>query len=122
MLSIGAASIFSYFILLSTERDIYYKKYWHPHPVVRISYIIDCFIKVAEINLPDNVQLDANLTITEAFRISDKFFSSVLNDNAVEKFISVYSSETSNIEKYVTELIALSKTNPALVRHKNTLS
>lgn len=119
MLSLGAASVFSYFMLLQTNsQDIYYKKYWHPHPVVRISYIIDCFIKVAEINLPDNIQIDSNLTLTEAFKISDKFFTTVLKNDIVSKFISVYSSETGNIQTYITELIELSKLNPALVRHK----
>lgn len=119
MLSIGAASVFSYFMLLQTNRqDIYYKKYWHPHPVVRISYIIDCFIKVAQINLPDSISLDANQTLTEAFKISDKFFTTVLKNDMVEKFISVYSAETENIKTYVTELIELSKLNPTLVRHK----
>jgi|SRR5580658_3227734 hypothetical protein len=119
LLSVGAASIFSYFMLLSTTRQpIYYKKAEHPHPVVRISYIMDCFIKVAQINLPEGVNIKANLALTEGFKIADKFFRSVFALNIVEGFAAVYETEAADIERYVTELIALSKANPNLVRHK----
>lgn len=46
LLSVGAGAIFSYFLFLMEHySNIYYKAGDHPHPIVRISYMVDNFIK-----------------------------------------------------------------------------
>jgi hypothetical protein len=118
MLTIGAASIFSYVMLFrTTGEEMYYKKYFHPHPVVRISYILDCFTKVAKINLPEST-FDPMHSLREAFEISEIFFTSIIGQNLVDKFRSIYRNQTNEIKRYVDELIALSKDNLTLAQHK----
>jgi hypothetical protein len=97
---------------------MYYKKHFHPHPVVRISYILDCFTKVAKINLPENITFDPMASLREAFEISEIFFTSIIGQNLVDKFRSIYRNKTNEIKRYVDELIALSKGNLTLAQHK----
>lgn len=121
LLSIGGASILSYFLLLpNADRDIYYKDFTHPHPFVRIAYIVDCFIKVAEINLPEEMQVNLNATqiTSESFKIADNFFKRVLNNDKIQTFGAVFLTESANIKTYVTELIELSKADITLVRNR----
>ena len=74
--SIGITSILSYFIfLLQKYVAMYYAASTHPHPLIRISYIVDNLVKTVEDNLEDNV-LDRNAIMERVFAITDKLFTS----------------------------------------------
>lgn len=119
ILSIGVASIFSYFLLYFKESvDIYYEKYSHPHPLVRISYIVDCFIKVAEHNLPNNFNLDANAALREGFIMSEIFFQRVMNVDLVKEFSKHFLNESSNIESYVNKILDIADNMPNLLKNR----
>ena len=119
ILSIGIASIFSYFLLYFQDtKNIYYKKYTHPHPLVRISYIVDCFIRVAEINLPSDFLINLEKTLKEGFRISDIFFRTVLSSNLVDDFGKLLLTESNNIEMYINELLNIAEKMPYLVKNR----
>jgi hypothetical protein len=120
IISIGVSSIFSYFLLyFKKAKNIYYKKHTHPHPLVRISYIVDCVIRVTEINIPQDFEIDLGKTLREGFIISDIFFRSVLNSTLVEDFAKYFLTESKNIEAYVNELLGIAEGMPNLVKNRN---
>lgn len=120
--SVGVASVFSYFLLYFKESmEVYYNQHTHPHPLVRISYIVDCFIRVAEINLPNDFILDLRTTLREGFVISDIFYKSVFQSNLVEDFASHFMAESGNIENYVNELLGVGEGMPNLLKNRPRL-
>ena len=119
ILSIGVASVFSYFLLyFKDEKKMYYAEHTHPHPLVRISYIVDCFIRVAEINLPQGFKLDLGTTLKEGFIIADTFFLNVFKSSLVEEFGKHFMTESKNIESYVNELLGVAEGMPNLVKNR----
>jgi len=119
ILSLGVASIFSYFLLYYKEGvKVYYKEYTHPHPLVRISYIVDCFVRVAEINLPEDLKVDLGKTIREGFIIADTFYKSVFNIELVEAFSGQFMNESKNVELYVNELLGIGEGMAFLVKNR----
>lgn len=120
ILSLGVASIFSYFLLYYKEKvKMYYKEFSHPHPLVRITYIVDCFVRVAEINLPGDFKIDLGKTIREGFIITDTFYKSVLNIELVEGFAEQFMSESKNVEVYVNELLGVGEEIEYLVKNRH---
>ncbi len=121
LLSVGAAAIFSYFLfLMDRYPNIYYKAGDHPHPIVRISYIVDNFIKNAEHNLPEGIQLDASETLKLAFQIAEHWFA---QDNSkregVKEFAKFFQNEGKNIAEYINNvLIPESRKRPELVMNR----
>lgn len=121
VLSMGTASVLAYFLLLApVNQNVYYKKFAHPHVFIRIAYIIDCFISVAEVNLrPEkNEKLDSNRIVKEGFTIADKFFKLVLGVNRIGTFTTHYFNEMDNIKSYANELLRLAKENPNLYMNR----
>jgi hypothetical protein len=119
ILSIGVASVFSYFLLYYKEDvKVYYKENTHPHPLVRISYIVDCFVRVAEINIIGNLKLDLGKTIRDGFSIADTFYKSVLNVILVEGFAAQFMAESKKVEIYVNELLGAGESMPYLVKNR----
>ena len=121
LLSIGAAAIFSYFLyLMENYPNIYYKASDHPHPIVRISYMVDNFIQNAQHNLPEGVQLDARAILTQAFQIAEHWFSQdSARCQAVAEFAKFFKNEGQNIADYINKvLIPESKKYPELVMNR----
>lgn len=120
ILSLGVASVFSYFLLYYKDGvKVYYKEYTHPHPLVRISYIVDCFVRVAEINLPGDLKIDLGKTIRDGFAIADTFYKSVFNIELVEAFAGQFMSESKNVEAYVNELLGVGEGMAYLVKNRH---
>ncbi len=121
ILSIGVSSIFSYFLKYFKEVvKVYYDQYTHPR-TIRITYIVDCFIPVAEINLPNGIQLDSRTTLREGFVISETLFKNAGQPSLVEDFVSEFMTEGLNIDNYVNRLLGVAEGIPTLVknRHRN---
>lgn len=119
ILSIGVASVFSYFLLYYKDSlKVYYNEFTHPHPLVRISYIVDCFIRAAEINIPGNIKLDMEQAIRDGFSISNIFYQSVFEIELVKNFADQFMEESDNIEAYVNELLGIGEGMPILVKNR----
>lgn len=121
LLSVGAAAIFSYFLFLMDKYpNIYYKATDHPHPIVRISYMVDNFIKNAEHNLPKGIHLDARQILSQAFQISEHWFGQDGNKReAVMEFAKFFQNEGQNIADYINNvLIPESRKHPELVMNR----
>jgi len=121
VLSMGMAGVFSYFIfLLQRYQKMYYAASTHPHPLVRISYILDNAVRHAEINLPDGAQLDSGAILQRAFRISDSLFK-MIGQNLVEPFTELFMQEANEIINYVNGTLILESQNfPNLVMNRFT--
>jgi hypothetical protein len=120
ILSLGVAGVFSYFLLYyKNDVKVYYKEYTHPHPLVRISYIVDCFVSVAEINLPEGFKINLKKTIRDGFAIADIFYKSVFNVELVESFAGQFMKESKNVEVYVNELFEVGRGMEFLVKNRH---
>lgn len=106
LLSLGISSIFSYFLLcFNINQKIYYREFSHPHPLIRISYVLDRFIRVASENLPINVNINPEKLVELGFVISDIFFKSQKNTNQVlGEFQKQFLEKFDSIENYINEL------------------
>ncbi|MBT1695921.1 hypothetical protein KK083_03470 [Fulvivirgaceae bacterium PWU4] len=116
ILSIGVASIFSYFLLYYKQGiKIYYRQHTHPHPLIRLSYIVNCLSQVAKINLPLSFQLDQNAMSQNGIVIADLFYKEVFHSSRVGNALAQSTSEGRNIQEYVNELLQLAGAFPNLV-------
>jgi len=121
LLSVGAGAIFSYFLFLMEKyANIYYKAGDHPHPIVRISYMVDNFIKNAEHNLPEGVHFNARNILTKAFQIAEHWFGQDSSkQGAVREFAKFFQNEGENIADYINNvLIPESRKHPELVESR----
>lgn len=107
LLSVGAGAIFSYFLsLMEKYPNIYYKAGDHPHPIIRISYIVDNFIKNAEHNLPEGIYFDAREILKRAFQIAQHWFAQDSSkQEAVKEFAKFFQNEGKNIADYINNVL-----------------
>lgn len=94
----------------------YLKKNTHPHPIVRIAYIIQHFAQAFETNT--NISVDENHLYNLTIEIADSFFE---ESNYVQ-FIDTYHENKADIDVYINELNALAENDESLVRNKHTLT
>lgn len=105
LISAGVSAIFSYFLKLMEHYDkMYYAETCHPHPLVRIVYIIDSFIQTVQGNIGANQDVNFKTIIQNAFLISDTMFKAE-GSNQVEIFVKLFWDEKQNIEAYIKDSI-----------------
>jgi hypothetical protein len=119
LISIGAAAIFSYFLkLMEGYSEIYYAEHSHPHPLVRILYVIDCFIQTIEGNLQGQFKINSNQVLQTSFRIMDEMFKAD-GSNIITQFVQTFWQEKDRIKSFVdNEIIALVPTMPELAYNR----
>lgn len=117
LLSLGTGAVFTYFIfLLRKYPAMYYDVSDHPHPLIRILYIIDLFIQTAQKNMPDGLQIKSEDILNRAFRLTQAMFTFNGGEDLVKKYSDVFMQEKEKIEAYVNKvLIAESQKLPFLV-------
>lgn len=119
LISIGAVSIFSYFMqLMKIAKGIYYAEFSHPHPLIRISYIVDCFIRTIEGNIGTQNGLNSKVILNDAFKILDELF---INDpsNIITNFVQMFWTEKNKIKDYVdSEIIHFVEQMPELTYNR----
>jgi hypothetical protein len=118
LLSIGTASILSRFLLRMEKSTFYLKEETHPHPLVRISYIIETIISTAEINLPSGITISEKRVVQESIMISNLLYKNALQSNIVEDFINEYIEHAISIQEYIKELFIISYDIPELVYNR----
>lgn len=105
LISLGIAAVYSYFIFLMRKyTKVYYTASTHPHPLIRIFYISDCFIKVCEQNIGKEIKLDPKEIIRNGFSITDYLFSIGAN-NPIHNFLQSFNNEQQNIENYINQVL-----------------
>ncbi|MDB5231637.1 MAG: hypothetical protein JWN76_2442 [Chitinophagaceae bacterium] len=106
LISLGTGAIFSYFILLLQKYpEMYYDASDHPHPLIRILYIIDMFIQTAEKNQPQGMSIKPEAILNRAFRLTEAMFTFAGGENVVKNFADIFMGEKENIELYVNNVL-----------------
>nr|WP_294790460.1 hypothetical protein [uncultured Mucilaginibacter sp.] len=118
LLALAASAIFTFFVYLEgRDTPVYYDEKSHPHPLIRITYVIDFFMGVAERNLP-NMELDARAVLREAFDITERVAIANNRPNPVERYAAVFVAEHDRITNYIQVLIDESNKVPNLVKNR----
>jgi len=113
------SSIFIYLTYLEgNPTPLYFAEQSHPHPLVRITYILDIIISVAEKNIKD-IKINAGKVLSESFNISEKIAVANKRTNPVERYANVIRSANDEITAYVNKLISESEKYPFLVKNRN---
>lgn len=108
LLVISCSSVFLYILSFpSNRREIYYEKFTHPHPVIRITSIIFIVVgycietlKAKGIDMNLNSKEIVNKTLYFTKKISTHFFE---DSNLISDYIKSLGDEGSNIMDYLTK-------------------
>lgn len=118
LLALAASAIFTFFIYLEgRSTPVYYDAKSHPHPLIRITYVIDFFIGVAGHNLP-NIEFNAKAVLQEAFDITERMAIANNRPNSVERYAAVFVTEHDLISNYIQVLIDESNKVPYLIKNR----
>lgn len=121
LLAIGIATIYIYFILCFHDnlQKIYYMEFSHPHPLIRISYVLDRFIRTANENLPIRGTLDPEILTQLGFIISNIFLNSQkYTEELIAEFPNKFAEKFDSIENYVNDLLEYSKNKKNLMMNR----
>lgn len=103
---------------MENHSGIYYAEHSHPHPLVRILYVIDCFIQTIEGNLQGQVKINSNQVLHTSFRIMDEIFKAD-GSSAIAQFIQTFWQEKDRIKSFVdNDIIALVPSMPELAYNR----
>jgi len=119
ILALSTASIFIYFMHLEEKYSaIYYKEGTHPHPIIRITYIVDVMIGIAQQNF-QNIKLDDKAILKQCFKIATEFCRAGDRKDMVEGYSEILYKEYDHIEDFINNvLIPESDAVPCLVKNR----
>jgi hypothetical protein len=111
---LALAGIYIYFIKHAESLpEIYYEEEAHPHPSVRLSYIIIHLLEAIAVNTED--PLDDKKILKEVIRISEQLLITP-KINIIEKYSKQLYKEISKVEAYIQTIRDNSNTYPYLSR------
>lgn len=117
ILTLGTASVLCYFLqFYGGTLGFYLRKCNHPHPILRIIYVVEYMVGNAEHNLSEKINTIE--IIRSAFQIADTYYRTILSNDVVSKFTEIYQHEKQEIDNYINELLELSINTPNLVRNR----
>jgi len=118
LISLGLAAIFIYFVLTSDQfPQIYYQGRSHPHPYVRISYVLTFVMDTFQPNLPEGIDLNLQAILANAVLLSEHLLATNFGNPAMT-FAGVFLEESESIEAYINAVIEASENYPELSRNK----
>lgn len=115
--SCAVASIFSYWLfLLKDNNDIYYRASNHPHPVIRIAYLVTTIADTLKAHIEESI--DVKEVVRNSILLSERFFLNK-GENKVQGYVQIFQQESNSIENYIQELLAAAERQPNLTMHFN---
>ncbi len=118
LMAMAVSAIFTFFVFLEgRETPLYYAEKIHPHPIIRISYLMDIVSSVAEQNLP-GMGFKAGDVLREAFELSERIALANNRPNPIKRYSNVFAIEHQNIADYIGILIQESDKVPSLVKNR----
>lgn len=112
MTSLALSGIYTYYIYKShQQQELYYEEHCHPHPSVRLSYLIIFFLDNLAANLP--YRLDQRTVLTEAIRISERLLQTS-GQNIVETYSKAIYENATTIEAYINQIMRNGRRYPFL--------
>lgn len=118
LIAIGASAIFSYFLkLMEGYKEIYFAEHSHPHPLLRVLYIVDSFIQNVEGNLHERI-INPNRVLQDTFKITNEIFKADGSD-IIAHFSKIYMRRWARIKSFVdNDIIAVVPSMPELVYNR----
>lgn len=103
LISTSIASIYCYFTLLfqSFNENIYYLENTHPHPIIRISYILPTFIDV----LAKHFSINQANVLNEGLMISKEIFIKSHQGELIGSYENILFTELENIQQYIKKMV-----------------
>lgn len=118
LMALATASIFTFFIFLEGgETPIYYRDKIHPHPIIRITYVIDILTSVAEHHLTA-IGFKPGEVLKEAFDIAERMAIANKRADPIARYSSLFAAEHQHIADYIQVLIDESDKLPYLVKNR----
>lgn len=115
LLTIGISSIFVYLLLFCKDNiEIYYNENRHPHPIVRLSYIVDNFILFAVRNLKRSLTINSLMIINNCLNVSEIINVKIFNSEIVQNISDIFAIEKENIKSHILNLLNASLELPEL--------
>lgn len=110
--ALALAGIYMHFIKWAQGfENIYYQEQCHPHPSVRVSYVIIYLLDALTENT--HIELNANIILRNAIRISELLMYEEGN-NIIEKYSKQLFKEIKAVESYINKIRDDAKNYPFL--------
>lgn len=122
LIVISCSSIFLYFLSFeSNKREIYYEKFTHPHPVIRVMWIVFSIVGYCTRSLEAkgiDLGLNGREIVDKTFEFSESISGQFFEDNLISDFNESLGTEITNIIAYLTKFQALKENDETLAVHK----
>lgn len=109
------AAIYTYFIY-QTDKDpiIYYQEKCHPHPSVRLSYMVVFILDNLQANIP--YPINKNEILKKAIIISEILLKNE-KQNIIEEYSKALMQQIQNVEDYIKKIIGDGGKYPYLCKY-----
>ncbi len=118
LLVIVCTSALIYILSFPTnKRELYYKELSHPHPVIRITRIINvivshCLQTFKQVGI--DLEIKVALIVKQTIGLAGKIMNDITGENLTEKYLFYLMTEGENISSYITEFDKLGMDNQLL--------
>jgi len=120
LLTVGISSIYIYLLLYCKESiEIYFNQYSHPHPLLRLSYIVDHFVLFAEKNLDNQFKINSLMIVNNCLNKSEIFNLEILKSGIDDNISNTFANEKLNIKDHILALLNASFELPELEMNNN---
>jgi hypothetical protein len=99
------------FLWATFNEDIYYDRFKHPHPVIRILWIVPIIIETVKIKFP---QIDSKALLGETMRVLDIYLENKGEGQIRDRFIDRIYDEYDHIMGYAAEMMSAAQAIPYL--------
>lgn len=122
LLVITCSSALFYILSFNTNKEeIYYEKYSHPHPIIRITCIVSHIVNYT-LQVLNLEKYDITVTITDilkkTIRLSNKLALNKFKENIIDDYQTILNLEQINILNYIGKFIEEESNNPMLAIYK----
>jgi len=118
MVSLYLCGMLFYLSFLSGRvLPIYFEESDHPHPLIRVTYIMDIILGVAEQHFSDH-RLDGRVVLRETFNIAERICKANGQDSIVEGYAGIFMAKHEEITAFINKLISDSDKLSYLVKNR----
>jgi len=113
--ALGLAAMYMYFINRTDKNPvIYYQEKCHPHPSVRLSYMLVFVLDNLQANVP--YPINKNEILKKAIQISELLLKDGEN-NIIEEYSKALLKEIKKVEDYIKKIMGDTENYPYLCKH-----
>lgn len=122
LIVISCSSVFLYLLSFkSYQREMYYEKFTHPHPIVRIMWIVFTIVGYCKRSLEAKgitLGLNGKSIVNKTFEFSKSISNQFFHDDPIGDFNESLANEGKNIMAYLTKFQGLKENDKTLAVSK----